>query len=190
MTIIYLIIIIAFSITLFIIIRSAIIRSRYKELLTNISNEISEGYIIFTKAGIITDYNKAVLKELGITKDNLNKKSIFDVFNEKNYAQEDIDQIKNSLSSIENYENKISFDIKKKNGKIFNLELRSIVNNDVFLRFVMVIKNVTHNYEIIDELYNNQDMTANREKFAILGQLVSRFDSFFKITNLCSFRRS
>lgn len=178
MTIMYLIIIIAFSITLFIIIRSAILRGKYKELLTNISNEISEGYIIFTKAGIITDYNKAVLKELGITKDNLKRKSVFDIFNEKNYTKEDISQIRKALNSIENFENRFNFDIKKKNGKIFNLEIRSIVNNDVFLRYVMVIKNVTHNYEIITELYNNQDMTANREKFAILGQLVSRFNSF------------
>jgi signal transduction histidine kinase len=49
----------------------------------------------------------------------------------------------------------------------------SIVNNDIFMRYVMMIKDVTKTYQIIQELNENQEIMANREKFATLGQLIS-----------------
>ena len=78
----------------------------------------------------------------------------------------------------------IRFDIKnKEDSRIFKIEIKSIVNNDIFLRYVMICKDVTNTYEIIEELQNSQDMMANREKFATLGQLISRNCTFFKVSN-------
>ena len=100
-------------------------------------------------------------------------------------------KISDACKTIINSNKTVKFDIKnKKTNKIFKIEINSIVNNDIFLRYVMICKDVTNTYEIIEELQNNQDMIANREKFATLGQLISRNSSFFKIANFCSFRRS
>ena len=51
----------------------------------------------------------------------------------------------------------------------------------------MICKDVTNSYKIIDELKKNQDMMANREKFATLGQLISRNRIFLERSNFCTF---
>lgn len=112
-------------------------------------------------------------------------KNVFDVL-ESQKDNENSNKIFEACKAIKNSSETIKFDIKK-DEKIFKIEIKSIVNNDIFVRYVIISKDVTHTYEMIEELQNSQDIMANREKFATLGQLVSRYCSFFEISNFCYF---
>jgi PAS domain S-box-containing protein len=151
-----------------------ILNYRYQSLLNKVSKKISDGYIIFSTSGKITNYNDAVLKLFTLEEKNVRNKNIFDIFTEESYLKEDIKKINDACKNIQSSNDKIKFDIKNiKNNKILKFEIMSIVNNDIFMRYVMMIKDVTKTYQIIQELNENQEIMANREKFATLGQLIS-----------------
>ena len=191
MTVVYWIILIAFIITVMYLIRSAFIKYNEQFILTKASEKISDGYLIFTANGKITNYNKAILNAFKLKKKNIKNQNIYEVFSENSFETKDINKIIEACKKIRNSNETIRFDIRIKNeNKIFKIEIKSIVNNDIFLRYVMICKDVTNTYQIIEELQNNQDMMANREKFATLGQLISRNSTFFKITNIFTFWRS
>lgn len=191
MMVAYWIIFIAFIITVIYLVRSILIKYSEQFILTRASEKISDGYLIFTSNGKITNFNKSILTSFKLKKKNLKNKNVYEIFNEKEFDSKDINKIVDACKKIRTTNEPIKFDIKlKSENKIFKVEIKSIVNNDIFLRYVMICKDVTNTYEIIEELQNNQDMMANREKFATLGQLISRYCSFFKITNFCTFRRS
>lgn len=191
MTIVYEVILVAFIITMIFLIRSLCVKYNEQFILTKASNNISDGYLIFTSNGKITNYNKAILNSFNVKEKNIKNHSIYEIFNKKVFYDEDINKILDACKKIKNYNDNIKFDIKKKDDKkVYKIEIKSIVNNDIFLRYVLICKDVTNTYEIINELKNNQDMMANREKFATLGQLISRYCSFFEITNFCFVGRS
>ena len=171
MEIVYLTILIAFFTTGFILIRSLYIKYKNQFVLTKASEKISDGYLIFNSTGKITNFNKAFLKNLNFSSKMLKNKNVFDVF-EKQKENENVNKILDACKQIKNSNEVIKFDIKE-NDKIFKVEIKSIVNNDIFVRYVILFKDVTHTYEMIKELQDNQDILANREKFATLGQLVS-----------------
>ena len=182
MTILYGIILIAFIVTLIFLMRSIFIKKREKFILTRASEKITDGYLIFSTNGRITNYNKMFLEAFNINKKSLKNKNIYDLFNENLVDEENVKKISEACKKVKNSNEIIRFDIKI-NERILKLEIKSIVNNDIFLRYVIVCKDVTNAYEIIQELHTNQDMMANREKFATLGQLISRNSTFFKISD-------
>lgn len=184
MTLIYWVILIAFIITVIFLIRSLFIKYNEQYILTRASEKISDGYLIFTSNGKITNFNKAILEAFKFNKKDLKDKNVYDIFKKKAFDENDINKIWESCKEIRKKKENIRFDIKnKENSRIFKIEIKSIVNNDIFLRYVMICKDVTNTYEIIEELQNSQDMMANREKFATLGQLISRNCTFFKVSN-------
>lgn len=183
----YWIILVAFIITVAFLIQSAYFKYNEQFILTRASEKISDGYLIFAANGKITNFNKAILNAFKFNKKDLKDKNIYDVFKTQIFAEKDINKILESCKEIKtSHGETIRFDIKsQEDNKIYKVEIKSIVNNDIFLRFVMILKDVTNTYEIIEELQNNQDMMANREKFATLGQLISRNCSFIKVANFC-----
>ncbi|MBR1540642.1 MAG: PAS domain S-box protein [Clostridia bacterium] len=190
MTIIYCIILTAFIVTVIYLVRSILIKYNEQFILTRASEKISDGYLIFTSNGKITNYNEAILNLFKFKKKELKDKSIYDVFNRDLFEADDINKILDACKKIKNSNEIIKFDIKTRgDNRIFKIEIKSIVNNDIFLRYVMICKDVTNTYQIIEELQNNQDMMANKEKFAILGQLISRNCTFFEVSNLFYIRR-
>ena len=191
MKIVYLIVLIAFFITIIFLLRSIYIKYKNKFILAKASEKISDGYLIFNSNGKITNFNKAFLKNLNFTVKDLKNKNIFEVFEAKK-DDANLNKIFEACKNIRNSSDIIKFDVNE-NEKIFKIEVKSIVNNDIFVRYVIICKDVTKTYEMIEELQNNQDILANREKFATLGQLVSRNCSFSKISNFCNiwrFRRN
>ena len=188
MTFIYWIIFVAFITTIVYLINSLILNYKEQFILTNASEKISDGYLIFSANGKITNYNQTFLNHFNFKRKDVNNKSIFQIFSNKLFDNKDINRIIDSCKQIKNSNEKINLDLRTVDGKkIFKIEVKSIVNNDIFLRYVMVCKDITNTYEIIEELQNNQDMLANREKFAILGQLISRNSTFIKISYFCTF---
>lgn len=184
MTLLYWIILIAFIITCIFLIRSMVIKYCEQNALKKASEKISDGYLIFSSAGRITNYNKTILCLLNLKENDVKDKNIYNVFNENNFKKEDITAIKKKLNEIKNNNEALKLDIKLKNNKkIFKIEIKSIVNNDIFLRYAIIFKDITNTYQVIEKLHQNQDMMANKEKFSTLGQLISRNCSFIKITN-------
>ena len=171
MKIVYLIILIAFFITVIFILRSLYIKYKNQFVLTKASEKISDGYLIFKSNGKITNFNKAFLKNLGFSNKELKNKNVLDILEKQNDI-EGFNKIFEACRQIKNTDDVKKFDIKKDN-KIFKIEVKSIVNNDIFVRYVIICRDITKSYEMIEELQNNQDIMANREKFATLGQLVS-----------------
>ena len=181
---IYTIILIAFLVTVAYLIRSIFIKYKQQYILNKVSEKISDGYLIFTSNGKITNYNKALLDAFHLNKKDVNEKNIYDVFNEKNFHVDNINKITEACKKIRNSSETIKFEIRNE-SRVYQVEIKSIVNNDLFLRYVIVFKDVTNTYELIERLQNSQDIMTNREKFATLGQLISRNYAFFKITNFC-----
>ena len=188
MTILYWIILIAFIVTIAFLIRSIFLKYNEKSILTKVSEKITDGYLIFSSNGKITNFNKAILDIFNFNENDLKNKNIYEIFNEKEFGEEYIKKILNACKTIKNSNEPMRFEIRK-DDKILRIEIKSIVNNDIFLRYAMICKDVTNTYKFIEELQNSQDMMANREKFAILGQLISRNCSFFKNSNFCYIRR-
>ncbi len=172
MTLVYKFILIAFLITVAILIRSMYVKYREKYILARASEKITDGYLIFTATGKITNYNKAILKFFNLKRKNVKNKNIYDIFKDNVFEEKYVKQIIEACQNIKSSKETIKFDIEKDN-KIFKIEVKSIVNNDIFLRYGIICKDITHTIELIQELHNNQDMMANREKFATLGQLIS-----------------
>lgn len=188
MTIVYVFFLIAFIITVIFLVRSLFIKYNEQFILTRVSENITDGYLMFSLNGKITNYNKTFLDYFNFNRKEINNKLIFQVFKEKNNNEKYKSQIIEACKKIKNSSEIIKFEIKVED-KILKIEIKSIVNNDIFLRYVIICKDVTHTYKIIEELKKNQDMMANREKFATLGQLISRNSVFLENTNFCAFWR-
>ena len=83
MRIVYLIILIAFFITVMFLIRSLYIKYKNKYILTKASEKISDGYLIFNSNGKITNFNKAFLNNFNFSSKDLKNKNIYDVLNSR-----------------------------------------------------------------------------------------------------------
>lgn len=186
MTYIYWIVLIAFIMAVIYLTRSSIMQYKEQYILTRASERISDGYLIFASNGKITNYNKSVLDSFGFSKKDIKSKSVYELFNSKIFSNEDLKKVIDACQTIKDSKETIKLELKNKNdNKVYKIEIKSIVNNDILLRYVMIFKDITNTYEIIEELHSNQDLMANREKFATLGQLISRYSSFFKVSNFC-----
>lgn len=173
MSFVYWVVLAAFIIAVIYLTRSSIIQYREQYILTKASEKISDGYLIFATNGKITNYNKSILNSFGFTKKDM-KKNIYDLFNSGVFDSNDVSSVLAAFQKVKNSTETIKLEVRNKSDKkIYKVEIKSIVNNDIFLRYVMIFKDVTSTYEIIEELHSNQDMMANKEKFATLGQLIS-----------------
>lgn len=173
MTIIYLIIFFAFIVTIIFLIHSIITKYNETTILNLVAEKIADGYLIFNINGKITNYNNAILEYLNLNSCDLKNNNIYNVFTNKIFKDEDLKKILDACKKVRETNEITRIDIKKDN-KVFRIYIKSIVNNDIFLRYVIIFDDITNNYEIIENLKNNQEILANREKFATLGQLISR----------------
>lgn len=190
MQIIYILIFTLFMIAFAIALLTMIFIYNYELLLAKVSRQISDGYVVFTSNGKITDYNNAFLKLFNLTSKEIRKKNILNIFSEKDFGKGTINRINSSCKKVITSNKKVKFDITRKNtNEIFHVEILSLMDNNMFMRYSIIVKDVTKTYEIIKGLRENQDMMANRERFATLGQLVSRNCSYIKISNIYNNRR-
>lgn len=150
--------------------------------LKKISEKISDGYLILNKSFNVTNYNKAFLKYTNLQEKEVKRKNIKNFINKINFKPESIEKIQNSLNNIDNKKD-IQFTISQK-SKIYKIEIMSIVDNDIFMRYVILIKDVTKNYKAVENLKENLDILANRERFVSFRWINYRYSSFFKISNI------
>ena len=180
MQILYILTIIIFAVGIIISIIIMKITYRLELRLKKVSEKISDGYVILNKTLKITNYNKAFLKFIGLKEDEIKRKNIKIVLDKTNFKELDKNKIIESLNDIENIKNfKFLINIKT---KTYEIEIMNLNDNDIFMRYVIIVKDVTKNYKAIEELKENQEIIANREKFATLRRINNRNSTFFKIT--------
>lgn len=144
--------------------------------LKKVSEKISDGYIILNKSLKVTNYNKTFLKFMNLQEKDVYRKNIKNFLKKTDLAKDTQEKILNALNSIENKKS-IKF-IANKKSKIYDFEIMNLVDNDVFMRYVVLIKDVTQNYKTIEELKSNQEVLANRERLATLRWVNNRYSSF------------
>lgn len=180
MQILYILTIIIFAVGIIISIIIMKITYSLELRLKKVSEKISDGYVILNKTLKITNYNKAFLKFIGLKEDEIKRKNIKIVLDKTNFKELDKNKIIESLNYIENIKNsKFLINIKT---KTYEIEVMNLNDNDIFMRYVIIVKDVTKNYKAIEELKENQEIIANREKFATLRRINNRNSTFFKIT--------
>ena len=180
MQILYILTIIIFAVGIIISIIIMKITYSLELRLKKVSEKISDGYVILNKTLKITNYNKAFLKFIGLKEDEMKRKNIKIVLDKTNFKELDKNKIIESLNYIENIKNsKFLINIKT---KTYEIEVINLNDNDIFMRYVIIVKDVTKNYKAIEELKENQEIIANREKFATLRRINNRNSTFFKIT--------
>lgn len=180
MQILYILTIIIFAVGIIISIIIMKITYSLELRLKKVSEKISDGYVILNKTLKITNYNKAFLKFIGLKEDEIKRKNIKIVLDKTNFKELDKNKIIESLNDIENIKNfKFLINIKT---KTYEIEIMNLNDNDIFMRYVIIVKDVTKNYKAIEELKENQEIIANREKFATLRRINNRNSTFFKIT--------
>ena len=180
MQILYILTIIIFAVGIIISIIIMKITYSLELRLKKVSEKISDGYVILNKTLKITNYNKAFLKFIGLKEDEIKRKNIKIVLDKTNFKELDKNKIIESLNYIENIKNsKFLINIKT---KTYEIEIMNLNDNDIFMRYVIIVKDVTKNYKAIEELKENQEIIANREKFATLRRINNRNSTFFKIT--------
>lgn len=180
MQILYILTIIIFAVGIIISIIIMKITYSLELRLKKVSEKISDGYVILNKTLKITNYNKAFLKFIGLKEDEIKRKNIKIVLDKTNFKELDKNKIIESLNDIENIKNfKFLINIKT---KTYEIEVMNLNDNDIFMRYVIIVKDVTKNYKAIEELKENQEIIANREKFATLRRINNRNSTFFKIT--------
>lgn len=141
--------------------------------LKKVSEKISDGYIILNKSLKVTNYNKAFLKFTNLQEKDVHKKNIKTFLPKTSFKETDKEKIYDALNNIEN--KKIIKFIVNKKSKIFEFEIMNLVDNDVFMRYVILIKDVTQNYKAVEALKENQEILANRERFATLRRSNYRY---------------
>lgn len=180
MQILYILTIIIFAVGIIISIIIMKITYSLELRLKKVSEKISDGYVILNKTLKITNYNKAFLKFIGLKEDEIKRKNIKIVLDKTNFKELDKNKIIESLNDIENTKNsKFLINVKT---KTYEIEVMNLNDNDIFMRYVIIMKDVTKNYKAIEELKENQELIANREKFATLRRINNRNSTFFKIT--------
>ena len=172
MIIVYLILFVAFFITVMFLIRSLYIKFKNRFILIKASEKVNDGYLIFYSNGKITNFNKAFLDNFNFSEKNLKNKNVYEVFDVKEDGNKFFEKILNACKKVKESNEIQKFEIKK-DEKVFKIEVKSIVSNDISVRYAIICKDVTHSYEMIEELRKKQDLMINREKFATLGQLIS-----------------
>lgn len=148
--------------------------------LKKVSEKISDGYVILNKTLKITNYNKTFLKFTGLKEVDVKRKNVRNALDKTSFKESDKNKIIESLDNIEKNRNS-KFIISTKT-KTYKVEVMNLIDNDIFMRYVVLIKDVTQNYKAIEELKENQESIANRERFATLRWINNRNSSFSKIT--------
>ncbi len=171
---IYILISILFIITIIIVVLVIRFIMKPEKLLSKVSNRITDGYVIFNTRGKITNYNETFLYLFDLKDREIKNKNINEVLKLSELNEDDIDSLKEACEKTKESNEKFVIEVKMTaENKIYRIDIMSLSDNDILMRYVMVVKDITKSYDLIQELRSDQDMMANRERFATLGQLIS-----------------
>ena len=132
--------------------------------LQRIVDRISDSYIVLNEKNVITDFNKSFLTTFKFNEQDIRNKSIFDLNKSIN-----LQKLENALQSSSINSNTVSFEVHFDNiNKYFNIEVSSLVNNNIFLGTLILFKDITQHEEDLKTIKDNQDMLVERERFASL----------------------
>lgn len=142
--------------------------------LKRIVDTMSDGYIILNKENNIIDYNKTVIKFLKIGSTYIKGMRI------ETFAKDILDMSDADIGELLKAIEKIGFSTQtlqfqkriKRIDKHIRIELTSMFNKDGYLGTLLLLKDITQHIEDINKIKENQTILMEKERLAVLGQLI------------------
>lgn len=136
--------------------------------LQRIVDRMSDSYIVLNENNLITDFNIPFLSTFRLKEQEIRNISIFDWSSGIYHTK-----LKEALETVSVSPKTISFEIYVDNiEKYFNVEISSIVNNEMFLGTLILFKDITQHTQDLQTIKSNQDLLIEKERFASLGQMI------------------
>lgn len=136
-------------------------------------DRMSDGFMVVSEDGIITDFNDTLLKTFKLKPENVRKIDFINFINSKKLKGLTEKSIKPILQKCKTSEKTIVIDREMKIGdKYFNVEASGIFSKNAFLGTLILLKDVTQHIKDREIIRNNENMLMERERLAFLGQLI------------------
>ena len=132
--------------------------------LERIVDRMSDCYIVLNEKNVIVDFNKPFLKVFKVNENAIRNHNLFSIDKSIDHSK-----LENALQKVSVTSKTISYETYvEKIKKYFNIEISSIVNNNLFLGTLILFKDVTQHENDMKAIKDNQDMLIERERFASL----------------------
>lgn len=136
--------------------------------LEKVVDRMSDSYLVLNEKNVIVDFNKPFLKVFNVTDTKIRNTNISNL--DKN---EYFPKLASAIQAVSVSSRTVSFETYSKNiNKYFNIEVSSIIDNNIFLGTLILFKDITQHQEDMQTIKDNQDMLIERERFASLGQMI------------------
>lgn len=141
--------------------------------LQKIVNQISDGYIVLSDNGTVSDFNKTFLDLFGIKDEDIRSKDFIEYLKSVSISDEGINRIKHAIFKVNKTNNSISFEQKINFiNKYFRIEISPISSEGASLGTLILLKDITQHKNDMETIKNNQNILMERERLASLGQLI------------------
>ncbi len=141
--------------------------------LQRIVDRISDSYIVLNENHEISDFNETFITTFHTNASIIRGKNLNDFLDENNM---DVTDFKNHIEVVEksdDSEKVETFELYiSKIKKYFNIEITNIIQNQQFLGFLILFKDITQHIRDMKSLEDNQDLLIEQERLASLGQMI------------------
>lgn len=140
--------------------------------LLNVLNEITDGFIVINKKGVIIEYNKVFLDLFDLGKLDIKKLNIKDLLDFKEFDTLNYEDVENIIK-LSDYNKSIVFE---RTSKSRNLTLKyegtPLMNKKNNKLFLISVIDITSYSKDIQNIKLNKDALLSRERLASLGQMI------------------
>lgn len=141
--------------------------------LQKIVDRISDGYVVLDEENTITDFNKTFLDMFNLKPENIRSKNFIRFLNNRKVSKKSIVRITKSIQKANETDETISFEQHfSEIKKYFKIEITPIKSDNNSLGILFLLKDITQHKEDMETIKNNQDILMERERLAVLGQLI------------------
>lgn len=136
--------------------------------LEKVVDRMSDSYVVLNEKNVIVDFNKPFLKVFNVADNQIRNRNIFNIDSKKSYPM-----LEKAIQAVNVSSKTFSYETHSENiDKYFNVEVSSIVDNNMFLGTLILFKDITQHEQDLKTIKDNQDMLIERERFASLGQMI------------------
>lgn len=137
--------------------------------LEKVVDRMSDSYVVLNEKNVIVDFNKPFLRVFKTEENKIRNHNISEL--EKKFPS--FCQLESAIQSVSMSSKTFTYEVySHRINRYFNVEVSSIVDNNMFLGTLILFKDVTQHEEDMKTIKDNQDMLVERERFASLGQMI------------------
>ena len=133
--------------------------------LEKVVDRMSDSYVVLNEKNVIVDFNKPFLRVFKTEENKIRNHNISEL--EKKFPS--FCQLESAIQSVSMSSKTFTYEVySHRINRYFNVEVSSIVDNNMFLGTLILFKDVTQHEEDMKTIKDNQDMLVERERFASL----------------------